>query len=38
VLGDMVHHVLDFRAQSVAEIVEAKLADYEKRFSLLLGK
>lgn len=37
-LGDIAHYVLEYQAQSVDEIVEARLADYENRFSLILGK
>jgi multiple sugar transport system substrate-binding protein len=36
-LSDIEHHVLEFRAQTVTDIVETKLAEYEKRFSLILG-
>jgi hypothetical protein len=36
-LSDIEHHVLEFQTQTVNEIVETKLADYEKRFSLILG-
>ncbi len=36
-LSDLEHHVLEFQAQSVPELVEAKLAEYEKQFSLILG-
>jgi len=37
-LGDIAHSVLENRTQSVEEIVAAKLADYENRFTLILGK
>jgi ABC-type glycerol-3-phosphate transport system substrate-binding protein len=37
-LGDIAHSVLEFQSQSVAEIVETKLAEYETRFSLILGR
>jgi multiple sugar transport system substrate-binding protein len=36
-LSDIARGVMNFRNQAVAEIVEPKLAEYEKRFSLLLG-
>jgi multiple sugar transport system substrate-binding protein len=37
-LGDIAQSVLNFQNQSVHEIVEAKLTDYEQRFSLILGR
>jgi multiple sugar transport system substrate-binding protein len=36
-LCEIARNVLDFPNQAVAEIVEPKLADYEKRFLLILG-
>jgi ABC-type glycerol-3-phosphate transport system substrate-binding protein len=36
-LCDIARNVINFRKQSVAEIVEPKLAEYEKRFLLLLN-
>jgi ABC-type glycerol-3-phosphate transport system substrate-binding protein len=36
-LSDIARSVMNLRNQSVAEIVEPKLAEYEKRFSLLLS-
>jgi multiple sugar transport system substrate-binding protein len=36
-LGDIANSVLQFSEQEAAEIIETKLADYEKRFSLILG-
>jgi hypothetical protein len=36
-LSDIARSVMNFRNQAVAEIVEPKLAEYEKRFSLLLS-
>ncbi|MBI5294656.1 MAG: extracellular solute-binding protein [Chloroflexi bacterium] len=36
-LFDIGRSVMDFQKQEPAEIVEAKLADYERRFSLVLG-
>jgi hypothetical protein len=36
-LCDIARTVMNFRNQTVAEIVETKLAEYEKRFLLLLG-
>ena len=36
-LSDIARSVLDFQNQRVDEIVEAKLTDYEQRFSLILG-
>jgi multiple sugar transport system substrate-binding protein len=36
-LSDIARNVMNFRKQSVAEIVEPKLAEYEKRFSLILS-
>ena len=37
-LGDIAHSVLEFKTQSVTEIVETKLTECETRFSLILGK
>lgn len=36
-LSDITRSVMDFQKQEPAEIVEAKLADYERRLSLVLG-
>ncbi len=36
-LFDIARSVMDFQKQGPAEIVEAKLADYERRLSLVLG-
>jgi ABC-type glycerol-3-phosphate transport system substrate-binding protein len=36
-LCDIARNVMNFQKQTVAEIVEPKLAEYEKRFLLLLG-
>ncbi len=36
-LSDIEYSVLEFRTQAVTDIVSTKLADYEKRFSLILG-
>jgi hypothetical protein len=36
-LCDIARNVMNFRKQTVAEIVEPKLAEYEKRFLLLLS-
>jgi multiple sugar transport system substrate-binding protein len=36
-LSDIARNVINFRKQSVVELVEPKLAEYEKRFSLLLS-